>query len=157
MKVTNPVTSAWHMLHKCWFSFFVNKDNTLTTHETCVTLSADMPSFSLCVEQIHLSEAFKLKSSCTNCVSRGKLCTEHSFWASLDSTDKRGHEIGQIDWVSFAIGASLVAQMVKNRQSGRLRFDPWVRKIPWRREWLPAPGFLSGEAHRQRKLVGYCP
>ena len=45
MKVTNPVTSAWHMLHKCWFSFFVNKDNALTTHETCVTLSADMPSF----------------------------------------------------------------------------------------------------------------
>ena len=111
---------------------------------------------SLCVEQICLSEAFKLKSSCTNCVSRGKLCTEHSFWASLDSTNKRGHEIGQIDWVSFAIGASLVAQMVKNHQSGRLRFDPWVRKIPWRREWLPAPGFLSGEAHRQRKLVGYC-
>ena len=32
------------------------------------------------------------------------------------------------------IGASLVAQMVKNPlQSMRHRFDLWVRKIPWRK------------------------
>ena len=24
-------------------------------------------------------------------------------------------------------------------------FNPWVGKIPWRREWLPTPVFLSGE------------
>ena len=29
----------------------------------------------------------------------------------------------------------------------RLGFDPWVRKIPWRREWLPTPVFLPGEPH----------
>ena len=23
-------------------------------------------------------------------------------------------------------------------------FDPWVRKIPWRREWLPTPIFWLG-------------
>ena len=51
-----------------------------------------------------------------------------------------------------------VAQMVKNRpQCGRLGFDPWVRKIPWRRKWLPSPVFLPGEAHGQRSLVGYSP
>ena len=27
-------------------------------------------------------------------------------------------------------------------QCGRPRFDPWVRKISWRREWLPSPVFL---------------
>ena len=27
------------------------------------------------------------------------------------------------------------------------RFDPWVRKIPWRREWLPTLMFLPGELH----------
>ena len=32
-----------------------------------------------------------------------------------------------------------------------------VRKIPWRREWLPTPVFLPGESHRQRSLVGYSP
>ena len=31
----------------------------------------------------------------------------------------------------------------------------WVGKIPWRREWLPAPGFLPGEFQGQRSLAGY--
>ena len=35
----------------------------------------------------------------------------------------------------------------------RPRFDPWIRKIPWRREWLPIPVFLPGESHGQRSLV----
>ena len=35
------------------------------------------------------------------------------------------------------------------------RFNPWVRKIPWRREWQPATVFLPGDSHRQRSLVGY--
>jgi len=26
--------------------------------------------------------------------------------------------------------------------------------ISWRREWLPTPGFLPGEFHEQRSLVG---
>ena len=34
------------------------------------------------------------------------------------------------------------------------RFDPWVRKIPWKREWLPIPLFLSGEFHGQRIIKG---
>ena len=34
-------------------------------------------------------------------------------------------------------------------------FDPWVRKIPWRRERLPTPIFLPGEFHGQRSLVGH--
>ena len=32
--------------------------------------------------------------------------------------------------------------------SGRYRFDPWVRKIPWRRKWQPTPVFLPGESPR---------
>jgi len=45
--------------------------------------------------------------------------------------------------------ASLVAQMVKNLllQCGRSRLNPWVRKIPWRREWQPTPVFFPGEFH----------
>ena len=44
--------------------------------------------------------------------------------------------------------ASLVAQLVKNlpamQEPG---FDPWVRKIPWRRERLPTPVFWPGKFH----------
>ena len=35
--------------------------------------------------------------------------------------------------------------------------NSWVGKIPWRKEWLPAPGFLPGESHGQRRLAGYSP
>jgi len=42
-------------------------------------------------------------------------------------------------------------------QCKRHGFDPWVGKIPWRKEWQPTPVFLPGESHGQRSLVGYKP
>ena len=33
-------------------------------------------------------------------------------------------------------------------------FDPWVRKMPWSRGWLPTPVFLPGKSHGQMSLVG---
>ena len=49
---------------------------------------------------------------------------------------------------------SPVAQMVTNLPAYRRpRFDPWVRKIPWKREWLPTPLFLPEEFRGQRSLV----
>ena len=51
---------------------------------------------------------------------------------------------------------SLVAQMVKNPPSMQgPGFDLWVRKSPWRREWLPTQVFLPRESHGQRSLAGY--
>ena len=41
--------------------------------------------------------------------------------------------------------------------SGKRRFDPWVGKIFWRRQWLPTPVFLTGKFHGQKNLVGYSP
>ena len=43
------------------------------------------------------------------------------------------------------------------RKCKRLGFDPWVRKIPWRRKWQPISVFLPGKSHGQRNLVGYSP
>ena len=31
--------------------------------------------------------------------------------------------------------------------------NSWVRKIPWRRKWLPTAVFLPGESHGQRSLA----
>ena len=42
-------------------------------------------------------------------------------------------------------------------QGRRPGFDPWVGKIPWRREWQPTPVFWPGEFHGQRSLVGCSP
>ena len=34
-------------------------------------------------------------------------------------------------------------------------FDPWIGKIPWRRECLSTPVLWPGEFHGQRSLAGY--
>ena len=47
--------------------------------------------------------------------------------------------------------------MVKNLPSTQeTQVYPKVRKIPWRREWLPTLVFLHGESHGQN-LEGYSP
>ena len=40
-------------------------------------------------------------------------------------------------------------------QGRRRRFDPWVRKTPWRRKWQPTAVFLPGKSNGQRSLEGY--
>ena len=40
-------------------------------------------------------------------------------------------------------------------QCRRHGFDPWVRKIPWRRKWQPTPVFLPREFYEHRSLAGY--
>ena len=37
----------------------------------------------------------------------------------------------------------------------RRDFDPWFRKILWRRKWQPPPVFLPGKFHGQKSLVTY--
>ena len=41
--------------------------------------------------------------------------------------------------------------------SRRHRFEPWVGKIPWRKERQPIPVFLPRKFHGQRSLVDYNP
>ena len=46
-------------------------------------------------------------------------------------------EVGLPQWLS---GEKSTCQCRRNR------FNPWVRKIPWRRVWQPTPVFLPGES-----------
>ena len=39
----------------------------------------------------------------------------------------------------------------------RCRFNPWIRKIPWRRAWQPTPIFLPWKLQGERSLLGYSP
>ena len=54
-----------------------------------------------------------------------------------------------------------MALVVKNpptkARDKKHRFDPWVRKILWRRAWQPTPVFLPGESLGQKSLAGYSP
>ena len=49
-----------------------------------------------------------------------------------------------LSWNGFPLGLNW--QRI-HLQCWRPGFDPWVGKIPWRRERLPTPVFLSGEFH----------
>ena len=51
-----------------------------------------------------------------------------------------------------------MALVVKNLPANaRDKRDSLGGEIPWRRAWQPTPGFLPGESHGQRSLVGYGP
>ena len=63
--------------------------------------------------------------------------------------------------LSYKLGAALPPWWLRwyrmCLQYRRPKFDPWVRKIPWGREWQPTLVFLPGDSHGQRSLVGYSP
>ena len=80
----------------------------------------------------------------------GSVSSSCIFWKSLKQTGMNA---------TWSVCASLVAQMIKNQPVMQEipGFDPWVRNIPWRREWQSTPVFLPGESHVQKSLVSYSP
>ena len=67
----------------------------------------------------------------------------------------------QIYYMPYVLGPTIVGLLWWLRQQRmclqwrRPRFNPLVRKIPWRREWLTTLVVLPGESHGQRSLAGY--
>ena len=67
------------------------------------------------------------------------------------------------DWLTHTLNKKLLGlpwwlrQQRICLQCRRCGFDPWVRKISWRKEWLPTPVFLPEEPHGQRSLGGPSP
>ena len=59
--------------------------------------------------------------------------------------------------MTFPGGAGGKEAACQCRRQKRCRFNPWVRKIPWRRTWQPTPVFLFGESNEQSSLEGYSP
>ena len=90
-------------------------------------------------------------------------CTSSIFFGPDWLPSLGSHKVGH-DWSDLAAAAASLEGFpggvsVKNlpANAGRHRghkFDPWVRKIPWRRKWQPTPEFLPGESCGQRSLVG---
>ena len=74
----------------------------------------------------------------------------HCRWVDSDTTE---HACTSC-YSGFPGGSSGKESTCQSRRGG---FDPWIRKIPWRRKWQPAPVFLPVKTHRQGSLVGYSP
>ena len=74
----------------------------------------------------------------------------------IHSTWNRHEDIALSSWIIYKYPLSGSDGRVC-LQCQRPGFDPWVRKIPWRRKWQPTPAFLPEEFHGQKSLVGYSP
>ena len=107
----------------------------------------------------------------------GTLCLETRVWMwevpktalwflswsflGMSNIERQIWDRGQRSWLlfehSFPRWLSSKESACQCRRHRRCRFNPWVRKIPWRRKWQPTPVFLPGKFHRQRTLAGYSP
>ena len=97
---------------------------------------------------------------------RERLPTPVVSLGEIDDSPWSHKELDMTEQLSLS-WTSPVAQMVKRlpttretwvRSLGSIPgFDPWVRKISWRRKWQPTPVLLPGKAHGWRNLVGYSP
>ena len=66
--------------------------------------------------------------------------------------------LGKYLLITFILGTSLVAQMVKNLPSMQeTQVQSLGREEPLEKERLPTPIFWPGGFHGQRSLVGYSP
>ena len=55
--------------------------------------------------------------------------------------------------MGFSGGTSSKEPACQCRRPKRCEFNPWVRKILWRRAWQPSLVFLPGESHGQNSLA----
>ena len=81
------------------------------------------------------------------------------LWApSSSSLKKCSHRDSTL---AVAIDDKVLPKWLSSTQSAyqcrRLGFDPWVRKIPWRRKWLCTPVLLPEQSQGQRSLASYSP
>ena len=79
------------------------------------------------------------------------LCVAVAFFVSAEN---KGTAISKKGFPGGTVGKESASQCGRCK---RHEFDPWVEKIPWRREWQPTPVFLPGRPHGQRSLVGSSP
>ena len=70
---------------------------------------------------------------------------------------KTSFKVGPLQRVGFPSGTSGKEPTCQCRRQKRLGFDPWVRKIPWRKLWQHTSVLLPGKFHGQGSLVVYSP
>ena len=81
-------------------------------------------------------------------------CIADRFFSSWATREARVYHCTGI----YHTRASQVAQCKESTcQWRRCPFNPWVRKILWRRKQQPSPVFFPLESHGQRSLEGYSP
>ena len=106
---------------------------------------SDVPT--IAIGRTAKSKKSKLNSSVMNLHTRvGDISP-----CSRGNSQSYGSTIGLPGWLS---GKESACQCRRLKRCG---FDPWIRKIPWRRKWELTPVFLPGKSHGQKSQAGYSP
>ena len=143
----------------------------------------DLPWGLCCSQQCVLKLRFPFSSQCPMRIRRPLAAREPSsqaldcWWATWNPTPPSGFELREVNRrlqpftlpfpVNFSIShfcGVMLPQWLRGWRIclqcwrwRRCRFNPWVRKIPWRRKWQPTAVFWSGKSHGWRSLAGYSP
>ena len=82
-------------------------------------------------------------------------CTSSTFYKILEDQHNSVKFFATLQrgWHFFPVSNNMLPISIC-LHCGRLGFDSFVGKIPWRSKWLPTPVFLPGEFYGQRNLVG---
>ena len=90
-----------------------------------------------------------------------KLVTDREAWCAavhgVTKSRSRLSDWTELNWSSYMGLPRCRSGKEFACQCKKCGFDPWLKKIPWRREWLSTPVFLPGKFHGQRSLVSYSP
>ena len=81
----------------------------------------------------------------------------HDLWPRRASSVRYQWTVQILSYVYMPGLPSWLSGKESTCQCRRCGFDPWVGKIPWRRNWEATPVFLPEESHGQKSLVGYSP
>ena len=109
---------------------------------------------SICLIVIYASR--KIKCLINNAILEGLIlkhsklyCKPHMTWIIILNWFKSTKIIPGENVTYWWIDSThqIILQCKRYR---RLRFNPWVRNIPWRRKWQPTPAFLSGKSMDRR-------
>ena len=100
----------------------------------------------------------KKKRKCS-CQPRELTCNGNSGMQAPVRPCKVNHVQNVIGYTTqgFPGGSDGLKKKKKNLPAMHLGLIPGLGRVPWRRQWLSTPVFLSGEFHGQRSLADYSP
>ena len=155
-----------------WENWATNTQACLVDLETRISNSKGshgfkwvLPENNVWTVPISMSSLFTVSSTPPMCWASSLVREAHKWWSPGPCSGQYGASLNFIHWITTRSGSfkglpggtSGKESACQCRRRTWWGLDPWVRKIPWRRDWQLTTVFLPGESHGQRSLADYSP